>query len=90
MHDVYVQIVPDMPARLNGMIMEMPDGTYTICFRDTMSAKQTLETKDHEFDHIIYCDFEGSDADQIERIAHARQGSDHDRRSIFIINGQEE
>lgn len=88
MHDVYVQIVPDMPARLNGMIMEMPDGTYTICFRDTMSARQALSTEDHEFDHIIYCDFEGSDADQIERMAHARQGLD--RSSIFIINGQEE
>ena len=85
MHDVYVQIVPDMPARLNGMIMEMPDGTYTVFFRDALSAKKALETGSHEFDHIIYLDFEMNDADQIEKIAHERQPSDHS--SIFIING---
>ena len=84
MYDVYIQIVPGMPAKLNGMVMEMPDGTYVVFFRDTVNARQALKTRGHEFDHIAFCDFEGSDADQIERIAHARQGMD--RRSIFIIN----
>ena len=84
MHDVYVQIVPNMPARMNGVITEMPDGTYTICFQDTLSARKALETKGHEFDHIIFCDFEGSDVDEIERIAHQRHGSDYS--SIYIIN----
>ena len=85
MHDVYVQIVPNMPAKMNGMVMEMEDGTYTIFFQDTLIARQTMKTKGHEFDHIVFYDFEKSDVDEIERIAHTRTGSD--RHSIYIING---
>ena len=84
MHDVYVQVVPDLPVKMNGLVMEMADGTYTVFFQDTLTARRALETKGHEFDHIVYRDFEGCDVDQIEKIAHQRHGSDH--RSIFIIN----
>lgn len=61
-----------MPCRIHGMIRANEDGSYTIILNSRDSRERNLQAYQHELDHLLRKDLDGSDVQAIEAKAHKK------------------
>lgn len=69
MPDVNV-IIMDNPFGIKGSVHKNSDESYTIIIDAHLNREQQVEVYEHEMKHILSDDFEKTDVQNIERIAH--------------------
>lgn len=70
LNNVFVHLV-DLPESVKGRVIPNEDDTYTIVINSKISHDAQLLTYQHEIEHIKNGDFQKSDVQQIEAIAHS-------------------
>lgn len=71
-NDIFVYVL-DLPESIRGRVVENEDSTYTIFINAKLSYEMQIHVYQHELKHIKNGDFEKTDVQQIEAIAHADQ-----------------
>lgn len=73
-NDIFVYVL-DLPESIRGRVVENEDSTYTIFINAKLSYEMQIHVYQHELKHIENGDFEKTDVQQIEAIAHADQAA---------------
>lgn len=60
----------DNPFGIKASVHKNSDGSYTIIIDAHLSKEQQVKEYEHEMKHILSDDFEKSDVQTIERMAH--------------------
>ena len=68
MDNIYVYFVP-LPAGVTEMVTPCADGV-TIYIEITLDREQRIEAYNHAMTHVLENDFQKTDVQEIERIAH--------------------
>lgn len=68
MSDINVVI---MGLPVNEAVTENEDGSYTVFINDRLSQEGRIRAYRHAMGHIINCDFQDGDVQEIETRAHA-------------------
>lgn len=69
--DVNVSLVDFHSTAGNEMVIPNEDGSYTVLINSRSASNKQLEAYQHALEHIKKNDFQKSDVQQIEAIAHA-------------------
>ena len=68
--DINVQF-QQLPAAVKALTRPNEDDSYTVILNSSLNYEQQQESYVHELKHILSYDYEKSNADAIERRAHA-------------------
>lgn len=71
MIDYQVQLISFPNSKVKEAVTSNEDGSFTIFIESTLSHEQQQEAFLHAIKHIMGEDFEKTDVDKIERVAHS-------------------